>query len=173
MSRGFDSMVFFHNPLNSVENPRWVYLGKDYTYVFELLTGIPRPKTSIQLGQFKDPSDDPRAHAVHGAWKAGWSGRQFPWGYSLPSDIQNIAGELARMTDEDLLGNLATGYRKRSTTDKNELPEYMRAEYTLEGYTLAEYKESFSGYRGRFLPMLRRFCENARAEGEIVLYNLG
>ena len=154
-----------HGPPKSQPNPRWLYLSKAYPAAFEMLTGTSRNLHSST--HFLDPPDDPRAHAIYGARKAGWR-QDFPWRYSLPTDIEAILEALALMHDEDLLRNLQTAYEGRSADGST--PDI---EITSDR-TLASRIEGFeSHFRGRFLSTLRRFYENAQAEGEIVLYDLG
>jgi hypothetical protein len=140
-------------------NPRCLWFGNAYPIVFEVLTGVSRGPWSGD--RFRDPLDDPRAHSLYGARKAGWKqDRNFPWGYSMLSDIEAILEALAQMSDDDLWDNLQIAQAENPSLD-------------LDGIR-TDFRDTFERhYRGRLLPAMIELYENAQAEGEIVLYDLG
>jgi hypothetical protein len=140
-------------------NPRCLWFGNAYPLVFEVLTGVSRGQWSGD--RFRSTPDDPRAHSLYGARKAGWKqDRDFSWGYSMRSDIQAILEALAQMSDDDLWDNFQAAQAEDPMLD-------------MDG-TRFDFTDTFERYyRGRLLPAMTEFYENAQAEGEIVLYNFG
>jgi len=140
-------------------NPRCLWFGNAYPLVFEVLTGVNRGQWSGD--RFRSTPDDPRAYSLYGARKAGWEqDRDFPWGYSMRSDIAAIREALAQMSDDDLWDN----FQAAQAEDPMLNADGTRFDFTD---TFERY------YQGRLLPAMTEFYENAEAEDEIVVYNFG
>lgn len=152
------------------EVPRTVNFRSGYSNVdIAMLAGPDAEGIASSLwGWFcQEETNDVRVWSTRGARLVGWhvlelplipGATQFPYRYSLPTDISRIQEVLDTITVAELQANLAECLH-RGMVRADELQNMSTSQI-------------IDNVPRRFLEMLRRFYDEAEASGEIVIYNL-
>lgn len=156
----------WHNPLRGSppeHPPRTLDFQRSYHRVRDAMVGgaLTYEDRFEEMG--REPPD-PRFWAIHGARLVGYECGDFPWRYSLPTDIEAICETLKGMTEADLRENAEYAIEEdrqyEGTTDR-----------TYDGESAQKFMRE--ELPKRLLPALRQFYRAARTEKQIVVRWMG